>query len=337
MVSRQERRESLAGVIMRVIAGDLGGTRCRLALAHVSESSVSFDMMQEYPAAEFPDFDSVLARFIEQLPKNVTIVRSCFAVAGPVQGGQANLTNLPWQLDSQKLQDRFSIGSVSLINDFAANGYCLDVLDNSELLPIQPGENRQGNRVILGAGTGLGMALVYGHAGTLQVKASEGGHMDFAPLDEEQDELLRFLRRDLERVSYEHVLSGPGLVRLYRYLAWKVAENIESVLQQRDVPAAISRLANEEGEPLACRALDLFLRIYGSCAANLALVGLASGGVYLAGGVTGRLAERLTNGEFIRAFLNKPPMQHLLQAMPVKVITHAQAGLLGAAWYAGNR
>lgn len=323
--------------MMQVVAGDLGGTRCRLALAHVGESSVSLDITQEYPAAEFPDFDSVLAQFIAQLPNDVTIDRSCFAVAGPVQGEQANLTNLPWQLNSRELQERFSLGSVNLINDFVANGYCLDVLENSELSPLQPGEKKQGNRAILGAGTGLGMALVYGHAGTLHVQASEGGHMDFAPLDEEQDALLGFLRRELERVSYEHVLSGPGLVRLYRYQAWKEAADIEAVLQQRDVPAEISRLANEEGEPLACRTLDLFLRIYGSCAANLALVGLASGGVYLAGGVTGRLAGRLTNGEFIRAFVNKPPMQHLLQAMPVKVITHAQAGLLGAAWYAGNR
>ncbi len=194
------------------------------------------------------------------------------------------------------------------------------------------------DRVLLGAGTGLGMALVSECQGRLQVRASEGGHMDFAPVDEEQSALLAFLRRDAgSRISYEYILSGPGLVRLYHYFAWRNEASTAAVTASADPAAAVSEAALKGDDPSAVNALALFFRIYGSCAANLALVGLAGAGVYLAGGIAAKLAPSLHDSDFMASFNDKPPMRHLLEAMPVKVIINPRAGLFGAAWYAGNK
>jgi len=321
----------------QVIAGDIGGTNCRLVLARVEAEQVDILYEQHYLARDAAEFETILGRFLDEFDADTGIDAACFAVAGPVRGHRATLTNLPWTLDSNQLQQRFSIGRVHLINDFVANGYSLDVLDRQDCLVLQDGLAASGTRAVVGAGTGLGMALVADTTAGIQVLASEGGHMDFAPLDDEQADLLRFLRRDTERVSYEHVVSGPGLVRLYRYYAWRNGVDPASLLQSEDAPAEVSRLALMDNDPPAVSALGLFFRIYGSCAANLALVGLATGGVYLAGGIAARLAEALGHSGFLETFNNKPPMSELLEKIPVKVITNPRAGLLGAAWYAGNQ
>ncbi|TDY02571.1 glucokinase [Thiohalophilus thiocyanatoxydans] len=321
----------------QVIAGDIGGTHCRLALAQVDVRSVTLRQQVDYLAQDFPDFEAALAQFIHEHASGEAIEAACFAIAGPIHSHRARLTNLPWTLDSQQLQQRFGILQVHLINDFAANGHALAVLSEGDYHVLQTGESLSGNRVILGAGTGLGMALLGDVQGQVQVRASEGGHMDFAPVDEEQDGLLHFLRQELSRVSYEHLLSGPGLLRIYRYVARRRQVDTGMVCEATDPAAAISRRALSGEDPAAVQALELFFRLYGSCAANLALVGLATGGVYLAGGMAARLVEPLSQSGFIAAFNNKPPMSELLQRMPVRVITNPRAGLLGAAWYAGNR
>ena len=320
----------------QIIAGDIGGTHCRLGLAQVDARSVTLRQQIDYPAQNFPDFETALAQFIQEHAAAEAIEAACFAIAGPIHSQRATLTNLPWTLDSQQLQQRFGILQVHLINDFAANGYALTVLDEGDYHALQAGESLSGNRVILGAGTGLGMALLADIQGQVQVRASEGGHMDFAPVDEEQGELLHFLRQELSRVSYEHVLSGPGLLRIYRYVAGRRQVDTGMVHKATDPAAAISHRALSGEDPAAVHALELFFRLYGSCAANLALVGLATGGVYLAGGMAARLVEPLSQSGFVAAFNNKPPMSELLQRMPIKVITNPCAGLLGAAWYAGN-
>ncbi len=319
-----------------IIAGDLGGTNCRLLLAEVRAGQIVVHAEQHYPARDFPDFEIILERFVTEQGIESGIASACFAVAGPVRERRVALTNLPWTLDSEQLEQRFAIGQVHLVNDFVANAYSLATLGETDYHILQTGQVSGGNRVVLGPGTGLGMALVSVDQGTFTVLPSEGGHMDFAPLDEEQDELLGFLHRDSARVSYEHILSGPGLVRLYRYYAWRHGVETEPVLQTDDAPATISRLALAGDDPRAVLALKLFLRIYGSCAANLALVGLATGGVYLAGGITTHLLGALCESDFLATFNNKPPMNELLETMPVRAITTPRAGLLGAAWYAGN-
>ncbi|MFO8025352.1 glucokinase [Thiohalophilus sp.] len=320
-----------------IIAGDLGGTNCRLLLAEVQAGQIVVHSEQHYPASDFTDFETVLERFVSDYDIHSQIVSACFAVAGPVRDRRVALTNLPWTLDSERLEQRFTIQRVHLINDFVANAYSLATLQPSDYHLLQTGQTTDGNRVVLGPGTGLGMALVTTHKGERVVLPSEGGHMDFAPLDDEQADLLRFLQRSSARVSYEQILSGPGLVRLYRYYAWRHGVEAESVMQSDDPPQTISRLALAEADPQAKETLKLFLRIYGSCAANLALVGLATGGVYLAGGITAHLLAALDKSDFLSTFNNKPPMNGLLETMPIKAITTPRAGLLGAAWYAGNQ
>lgn len=320
----------------QVIAGDIGGTHCRLMLAQISGNQVEIKYEQTYLARDFNSFDPVLQRFLDE--SEASVDAACFAAAGPVKSNRTTLTNLPWTLDAIQLSTRFGIPSVQLINDFAANGYCLAVLRENDYLTLQSGVPEGMNRVLLGAGTGLGMALVSECQGRLQVRASEGGHMDFAPVDEEQSALLAFFRRNTEsRISYEHILSGPGLVRLYHYFAWRNEASTAAVMASADPAAAVSEAALKGDDPSAANALALFFRIYGSCAANLALVGLAGAGVYLAGGIAAKLAPSLCDSDFMAAFNDKPPMRHLLEAMPVKVITNPRAGLLGAAWYAGNK
>ncbi|MDR9435410.1 MAG: glucokinase [Thiohalophilus sp.] len=320
-----------------IIAGDLGGTNCRLLLAEVQSGQVVVRGEQHYPARDFTEFETILERFVNEYGLYSQITSACFAVAGPVRDRRVALTNLPWTLDSERLEQRFAIRRVSLINDFVANAYSLAALNETDYHTLQTGQVSGGNRVVLGPGTGLGMALVSVNQDTLTVLPSEGGHMDFAPLDDEQADLLRFLQRSSVRVSYEQILSGPGLVRLYGYYAWRQGVEVEPVLHSDDAPATISRLAMVEEEPEAVKALNLFFRIYGSCAANLALVGLATGGVYLAGGITAHLLAALEESDFLETFNNKPPMKELLETMPIKAITTPRAGLLGAAWYAGNR
>ena len=161
--------------------------------------------------------------------------------------------------------------------------------------------------------------------------------MDFAPVDEQQNELRHFLRQRMPRVSYEQVLSGPGLVRLYEYCLDRNNLSAPIDLQASDAPALVSALALDKNEPQALEALSLFCRIYGSCAANLALVGFATGGIYLAGGIAIKLMEFIERSDFLRAFNDKPPMQDILERIPVRILTNPRAGLLGAAWYAGNK
>lgn len=320
-----------------IIAGDLGGTNCRLLLAELQAGQLVNHGEQHYPARDFSDFETILEHFVSEHGIHSQISSACFAVAGPVRDRRVALTNLPWTLDSKRLEQRFAIRRVHLINDFVANAHSLATLNEADYHLLQTGEPTEGNRVVLGPGTGLGMALVSVNQGALTVLPSEGGHMDFAPLDEEQADLLRFLQLSNARVSYEHILSGPGLARLYSYYAWRQGVEVESVLLSDDAPATISRLAMAGEDPQAVEALNLFFRIYGSCAANLALVGLATGGVYLAGGITAHLTAALDKSEFLATFNNKPPMNELLKRIPVKAITTPRAGLLGAAWYAGNR
>jgi len=319
----------------QVIGGDIGGTHCRLLMAQVDGNRIDIQYEQTYSGRDFTEFEAVLQHFIEQTEASVEA--ACFAVAGPVKSNRVRLTNLPWTLDATQLASRFGIPRICLINDFEANGYSLSVLTEEDYLTLQTGTpSGGGNRVLIGAGTGLGMALVSGEGVRMAVRASEGGHMDFAPLNEEQDELLNFLRRDAGRVSYEYVLSGPGLVRLYRYCAWRDGASDKDVMQSDDPPAAVSQRAISNEDPIASSAVALFFQIYGSCAANLALVGLATDGVYLAGGIAAKLSTALQQSDFIDRFNDKPPMSHLLQAMPVKLVINPRVGLLGAVWYAVN-
>lgn len=325
---------------MIILACDLGGTHTRLLLAEGTDASWRAIHEQVFDSGAYPDLSPIVRQFIDQAPAGKGPQTACIAVAGPVTGDsrrqKAQVTNLPWQLDNQRLSSECAIPQVRLINDFEAIGYGIGSLDAGDTTSLQQG-NAQADapRAVIGAGTGLGQAIVIRETDGDRVLPTEGGHVDFGPVDDLQIELLQYLRREQARVSYEDVLSGPGLVRLFHFLVERnggsIPADIGTALQEGDPAATISEYGLQHREPLADQALDLFVAIYGAQAGNLALNCLAHGGVYLAGGIAPKLLERLQHGPFLQHFHDKGKMTRLMSEFPVQVITNTAVGLHGAA------
>jgi glucokinase len=251
---------------------------------------------------------------------------ACIGVAGPVKGHTAKVTNLPWHLDARALQKQFNIEQIRLINDFQAVGYGIEMLGPDDVTQLQAGEPQpHGVRAVIGAGTGLGHGILIWQQDRYEVFSSEAGHTSFAPTDELQMELLQYLHPRLSNVSYETVCSGPGLENIYKFLLVKDKQPTSAAL----TAAKITQAAFDQTDPLAQQALQMFIKIYGSQAGNLALTCLASGGVYIAGGIAPKILAALREGEFIKAFNNKSKMHDLLKTIPVSVVTNAEVGLLG--------
>jgi glucokinase len=326
---------------VRVLGGDVGGTKTLLMVAKCSATGCEPLVERGYPSGAYPSLEPIVAEFLQEaLPAAGPVERACFAVAGPVHetgsGQHARITNLPWVLDSARLGARLGIPHVRLINDFQGVGYGIDALGPDDLVVLQTGHERtHAPRALIGAGTGLGEGFLVWHADHYEVYPSEGGHVDFAPGDALQIELLRSLLGELGRVSCERVLSGPGLVRIYAFLRERgearESPDLHQAMAEGDPAAAISRHALEHRDPLASLALELFVRIYGAQAGNLALTTLARGGVYLAGGIAPKIIDRLLTGDFLQAFNAKGRMAPLTAEMPVRVIRNPRVGLLGAA------
>lgn len=326
---------------MKVLAGDLGGTNTRLFVAECSGNTCRPLVERVYPSAAFTGLAPIVKGFLHAVgDAGAGVERACFAVAGPVQaldeGQYARITNLPWELHSTQLAAELAIPRVRLINDFQGVGYGVEALTPDDIEVLQPGrEVARAPRAVIGAGTGLGQALLIWQDGHYEVYPTEGGHADFAPTDERQMALLRELTREYGRVSYERVVSGPGLVRIYAFLrdagAAPESTALREAMHQGDPAAAISAFALTRNDPLASLALDLFIRVYGAQAGNLALACLAQGGVYIAGGIAPKIIERLRGGLFLTAFNDKGRMAPLTAEMPVRVILNPRAGLFGAA------
>lgn len=308
-----------------ILAGDVGGTKTLLMLAEIGQGVPRTVHEARYENSQFDSLESILADF---LGTRYHPVAACFAVAGPIDGRQASLTNLPWQIDADRLEKHFGFGQVRLINDFVAVGYGIEALGLDDLVQLQAGiPLAHAPRVVLGAGTGLGECLLVWGNGHYEVIASEGGHVDFAPADELQIGLLRWLQSNYGHVSYERILSGPGLVAIHDYLR---ADN-----QKLNDPADVTDAAFA-GEKIAMLALEMFIQIYGAQAGNLALTCLARGGVFIAGGIAPRIIDQIRAGGFMRAFLEKGRHARLVAEMPVQVVINPNVGLLGAASIAGR-
>lgn len=322
---------------MTVLAGDIGGTKTLLALAEVDANGYRVLFEKRFLSADFPQFEPMLQTFMDEAGVHGGApTAACFGVAGAVSGRFARTTNLPWTLDADRLQNLFSISRIRLINDFQSVGYSIEALREDDIVTLQQGaEVAQGNRVIIGAGTGLGQGLLVWHNDHYEVVASEGGHASFAPTDDLQIELLQYLRKRFSHASWERAVSGRGLLNLFDFLL-DTGKGVESdalhqARQNEDPAAAISQFALSGEDSLAVMTMDLFARLYGSQAGNLALTGLATGGVYVAGGVAPKIIEKLKDGAFIEAFADKENrMQGLLRAMPVRVVVNARVGLLGS-------
>ena len=320
-----------------VLAGDLGGTRLRLALARRNGAHIELLAPEHRDTATLDGLATALKAYLERAPARPA--RAVIAVAGPVKRGprgrQARITNLPWVLEEHDLAAATGLERVELLNDFEAVGHALDDLSTTRMATLQAGRHDPGGmRALIGAGTGLGQALVAGAGSALHVYPTEGGHADFAASDAITWALREELASEFGHVSWERLVSGPGLERIYRFLCRQ--RGVEPTLAQgtHDPPAAVGNAGLDGRDPLAREALDLFCRLYGAQAGNLALTALATGGVYLAGGIAPRILERLRAGGFLAAFRAKGRMAALAEQIPVHVILDPEAGLHGAARYA---
>ena len=323
-----------------LLAGDIGGTKTLLQIFKAGEAREPL-LRKSYPSAGYAGLAEIVAEFLREA--NVQEVASaCLALAGPVAGRKVTLTNLPWIVDADALAAKFRISSVTLINDFEAVGLGVAALESADLLPLQQGrEQEHGVRIVVGAGTGLGVAWLTWQEGRYAVHPSEGGHMDFAPTDAVQYALLQYLQQRHGHVSYERIVSGPGLVAIFEFLrdsgrATPSAELI-SAMQAGDAAAAIAVFAGEPGEVIAVQALEMFTQIYGAFVGNVALAALPRGGIFVAGGIAAKISARMQSGGFMRAFLDKGRFHGLLSTLPLSIVANPQIGLLGASLVAQRR
>ena len=302
-----------------ILGGDIGGTKTLLALA--GDDGIVFE--RRYPSREWGDFPALLRTFLDEAGCTASIASACFGVAGPVENNRAKITYLPWVVDGKSLADAFGFGKVEVINDFAAAAQGVAVLQPVDLVTLQEGRaTANAPRLLIGAGTGLGVAALIPEGGGWRTVGGEGGHIGFSPADEAQLDVWRHLAQTGGRVTAENVISGPGLVSIYECLH-KVSPGGTAM----DDPAAIAAAA--ETEPRAKRALDLFIAAYGAFAGDLALLFMARGGVYLGGGIAPKILSRLKSGGFVRAFCTRGEHAGLMPDFPIHVVTDERLGLLG--------
>ena len=323
-----------------ILAGDLGGTKTLLAL--FEEKDGRFVLLRDatYPSRGYRTFDEILDAFLAAGPA-ASVDAACFDVAGPVADGRVQTTNLPWLLDERALASKLATPRVKLLNDLEATAYGMLQLPATDVACLHPGASpaRSGHVAVIAAGTGLGEAYLFWDGHDHHPIASEGGHADFAPRTDVEIGLLRWLREKLGgHVSYERVLSGPGLFRVYEYLrdsgAAPESAALKNELESGDDPsAAVSNAALERGDALATQALDLFCELYGAEAGNMALRCLTSGGVYVGGGIAPKILPALRRS-FVRGYLDKGRFGALLRDIPVHVSLEPRTALLGAAHFA---
>jgi glucokinase len=354
-----------------VIAGDIGGTKTRLASVEVrgtqlrprdgeaepsgagvaashllpqtagfasNVSKVRIEREADYRSRDFATFEALLADFLQDAPAPV---HAAFGIAGPVRGRAVRATNLPWYIEADGLQQRFGFKTCMLLNDLEATAYGLPALGAEDLLTLQPGaQDARGNAAIIAAGTGLGEAGLYWDGRQHHPYATEGGHTSFSPQSELEMDLLRYLQRRYVHVSWERVVSGMGLLDLHDFLRSyrkaAVPQWLEEELRTGDAAAAISRAALAGSDDICIETLECFARLYGAEAGNLALKTMSRGGVYVGGGIAPKILPLLQRDLFMQAFLNKGRMLPLLEAMPVRAILNDRVALYGPALCAGR-
>ncbi len=320
-----------------ILAGDIGGTKTVIGLFEGTGNRVRGVRDETFSSQSHGTLEDILDRFLAGVSRP-SLDAACFGVAGPVIQGRSKITNLQWELDERKLAEALQVPRAKLLNDLEAAAYGMLHLDPTDLCQLQPGLKRDGNIAVIAAGTGLGEAILYWDGTRHHPIASEGGHADFAPQTDLEMELLIYLRREFGHVSYERLLSGPGLFNIYRFLrdsGFAVEpEWLRDRIAQGDPGAMVSQIGLAGEHPLCTRALDLFISVYGAEAGNLVLKALAVGGVYVGGGIAPKILPKLLDGTFIHAFTDKGRFAELLQTIEVKVALNPRAPLIGAANYA---
>jgi glucokinase len=329
-------KKSLAMLADMILAGDIGGTKVNLAFFG-EDLRLAPRSLGTFPSQAHSSLEEIVLSFIAT--HKLKVEYACFGIAGPVRKGRAQPTNLSWSVDALELTRALGVKQVWLINDLEANAHGIAGLAPGDFVSLNAGEEgATGNAAIISAGTGLGEAGLFWDGNRHLPIASEGGHADFAPRSDLDQELERYLRPRFGQVSWEHVLSGPGTFHIYQFLRdtgrGQEPDWLAKEIAAGDAPRAITRVALEGTCELCVKTLDLFATYYGCEAANLALKVLATGGLYVGGGIAPKMIKKLQDGTFMKAFLGQNRMKNLLAAMPVRVIMNDKTALIGAARFA---
>ncbi|KRT54053.1 glucokinase [endosymbiont of Ridgeia piscesae] len=325
---------------MQLLAGDIGGTNSRLAIYQTGpDAGLELVTEKDFASAEFDGLEAIIAEFLQQ--SGAEVERAAFGVPGPVRNGQCTTTKFHWQLSAKSINARFGFAATHLLNDLEANAWGIDRLKDEQMVLLQAGDpDAQGNRSIVSAGTGLGEAGLFWDGHQHIPFATEGGHSDFSPSTPLEFALFEHLTKQHGHVSWERLVCGPGLETIHDFLrqhrkapapAW-----LKQVMREQGSAAAISNAALTKQDEICDQALDLFVRLYGREVGNHALKIMATGGVYLGGGIAPKLIDRLRQGAFIEAFLDKGRMQELMASMPVRIILNQRTALLGVAHFAAT-
>lgn len=320
-----------------ILAGEIGATRTRLAAFETEGNRLQCVVEKTYASQEHSGLAEILPQFTRS--EGIPVHSACFGVAGPVRAGRSKISNLPWTIDCKDLAAQLKLSSVGLLNDLEAYAYGIDALESKDFITISPGaEHAEGNRAVISAKTGLGMAGLFWDGFRHHPFACEGGHADFAPRDPVQIELLSYLQNKYGRVSCERVLSGPGLHDIYSFVrdtkkAEETAEVREQMKATSDPSPLISRLALQGKSSICELALSIFVNVFGAEAGNCALRYMTTGGIFIGGVIAAKIAPKMQDGTFMRAFLDKGRMESILKDMPVQIIANDDCGLIGAARY----
>jgi glucokinase len=316
------------------LAGDIGGTKTNLGLYSKGKSRPRLEMMETFSSRDEPNLENIITRFVER--HNRPVKGACFGIAGPIVKGRSKTTNLPWVISSDRIKKRFKWPRVRLINDLTATVLAIPLLRGSELCPLNGiRKGRAQNLALIAPGTGLGQALLIFERGRYIPIPSEGGHADFSPASDEEIDLWKYLHSRFGHVSIERVLSGSGLHNIYSWLKasgrYKEPPFLSKMIRVMDPAKAITQAALAHKSAICKKALNHFVSILGAESGNLALTGMATGGVYLGGGIPPKILPAIKEGLFMKAFTEKERFKGLLEKIPVRVILNDKAALLGAA------
>ncbi len=321
-----------------ILAADIGGTKTLIGAFERAALRPQRKVARSYGTLDYRALPDIISQFLRDSSiERAAIKVACFGVAGPVIDEAADLTNVPWRVDARKVATTFGFSQVRLLNDLEAMAYSIPVLESSEVHVLQTGiRNESGNIAVIAAGTGLGEGVLHRINGRWVASPTEAGHSDFAARTERDISLVRDLTRRYGRADVEHVISGRGLLNIHPVAHGSSRCSAGVDLADAGAPAAISTAALEQRCAGCVETLDLFVEAYGAEAGNLALRTVATGGVFVGGGIAPKILPALTTGSFVRAFGAKPPLDAMLRAMPVSVILNGEAGLLGAAAFANS-
>ena len=318
-----------------ILAGDIGATRTRLAAFETEGNRIQRVVEKTYMSQEHAGLPEILAQFIRA--EGIPVHSACLGVAGPVRAGRSKISNLPWIIDSRELAKQLKLDFVGLLNDLEAYAYGIDALDSKDFITLSEGsEDAEGNRAVISARTGLGVAGLYWDGFRHHPFACEGGHADFAPRNDLEMQLLAYLQKKYGRISCERILSGPGIRNIYEFLrdehkAEEPAWLHDQIASAPDPPALISQLALEGKAAICDQTLSIFVSVFGAETGNCALNFMSTGGIFIGGRIAAKNVTRMKDPVFMKSFLDKGRMEALLQDVPVKIILNDDCGLIGAA------